>query len=154
MRDSSLFRSNDADDAAAVVAKLDDSDGRVREAVSHVRLMALDTLGKLEAAALAELAPAIAAKLEHRSSAVRLTAVEMLGKLDAATLANHAPAVMDKLKVNKVNDSKLRRAAVATLSKLEAAVRAEFAPAMRHIHQDAVARLKELEAEWNARASA
>ena len=121
MRDSSLFRSNDADDAAAVVAKLDDSDGRVREAVSHVRLMALDTLGKLEAAAIADHAAALVDTLKDSEWHVRLAAVQTLSKLEAAALAEHAVAAL----VDTLEDSewRVRQAAVQTLGKLERAGR-------------------------------
>ena len=64
-----------------VVAKLD----------YYVRVAALETLGKLDAAALAPHVAAIVAivaKLEHSENYVRVAALETLGKLDAAALAH------------------------------------------------------------------
>ena len=61
----------------------------------NVRYAAVKTLGQLDAAVLAQHAPAIVAKLEDSDSDVRLAAVDMLvklkaaGKLDAAVFAQH-----------------------------------------------------------------
>ena len=71
----------------AVVARLDDSDWRVRSA-------ALQALGMLEATALAQHAEAVVARLEDSVEHVREAAVETLGKLEAAALAGHAEAVL------------------------------------------------------------
>jgi HEAT repeat protein len=54
-----------------------------------VRYAVVSTLGKLDAATLAQHAPAILARLEDSDSDVREAAVRTLGKLDAATLAQH-----------------------------------------------------------------
>jgi len=59
-----------------------------------VRTAAVSTLGKLDAATLAQHAPAIVARLADSDSNVRTAAVSTLGKLDAATLAQHAPALL------------------------------------------------------------
>ena len=72
--------------AAVAVVKLEHSEW-------GVRLAAVVALGKLEAAALAQHAPALVAKLEHSEWVVRLAAVDALGKLEAAALAQHAPAL-------------------------------------------------------------
>ena len=67
------------------VAMLEDSDRRVREA-------ALETLGKLEGAALAAHAAAVVAKLEDSSWVMRATAVATLGKLESEGLLSEAHA--------------------------------------------------------------
>ena len=72
--------------ALAVVPLLEDSD-------MYVRMVALETLGKLEAAALAQHAAAVVARLEDPDWGVRWPAVELLGKLDAAALAPHEQAL-------------------------------------------------------------
>ena len=111
--------------AAAVAAKLEDSDaiayaGRrwrrwaswsrrpsrstrppsspsSRTPMVHVRWAALETLGKLEPAALAQHAAAVVAKLEDCRLGVRRAALETLGKLEPAALAQHAAAIVAKL---------------------------------------------------------
>ena len=60
--------------AAAVVARLEDSD-------AGVRWVALQTLGKLKAVVLAQHSPAIVALLENSDSHMRVAAVQALGKL-------------------------------------------------------------------------
>ena len=79
-----------ANHAGTIVAKLEDSDKRMREA-------AVETLGKLEAATLAQHAAAIVAKLDDSEYLVREAAVKTLRKLEAATLAPHAAAIVAKL---------------------------------------------------------
>ena len=82
--------------ALAVVALLEDDD-------ADVRLMAVETLGKLEAAALAQHAAAVVGKLEDSDANVRLVAaVQTLGKLDAASLAPHAAALKSMLEDSEV----------------------------------------------------
>ena len=76
-----------AQHAGAVLARLEDSDGWVREA-------ALQTLGKLEPATLAQHAHAMLARLEDSDGRVRKSALMTLGKLEPATLARHAFAVV------------------------------------------------------------
>ena len=74
----------------------------------------VDALGKLEAAVLAQYAPALVAKLEHSDGGVRQAAVVALGKLEAAVLAQHAPGLVAKL---EDSDRGVRRAAVDALGK-------------------------------------
>ena len=69
--------------AAALVAKLEDSEYYVRKA-------AVETLGKLDAAALAQHAAALVAMLEDSDHDVRKAAVETLGKLDAAGIERNS----------------------------------------------------------------
>ena len=121
--------------AAAVVAKLEDSDVDVREA-------AVETLGKLEPAALAQHAATIVAKLEHSNEDVRMAAVDTLGELEPAALAQHAAAVVAKLEDSKWG---VRRAAAATLGKLEPAALAQHAAAV-------VAKLED--SKWGVRRAA
>jgi len=66
-----------------------------------VRRAAVSTLGKLDAATLAQHAPAILARLDDSDPDVRRAAVSTLGKLDAATLAQHAPAILARLEHSK-----------------------------------------------------
>ena len=95
-------------------------EGVVQLEDSHreVRLAAVSTLGKLEAAALAQHAGAIVAKLEDSDWGVRKAAVLTLGMLEAAALAQHADAIVAKL---KHSDGGVRGASVSALGKLEAA---------------------------------
>ena len=83
----------------------------------NVRKLALETLGKLEPATLAQYAGAVVARLEDSHWNVRTTALETLplAKLELATLAQHANAV-----VACSEDSSLgaRIAALRTLRKL------------------------------------
>ena len=99
--------------AAAVVALLE----------SEVAA-AVETLGKLEPAALAQHAAALVAKLDHPDRGVREAALQALGKLEPAALAQHAAAVVAKL---EDPDESLRQAAVKTLGKLEPAALAGHA---------------------------
>ena len=92
-----------------------------------VRRAAVEALGKLEAAVLAQYAPALVAKLEHSNRRVRQSAVEALGKLEAAVLAQYAPALVAELENRKAG---VRLAVVQALGKLEAAVLAQHAPAI------------------------
>ena len=75
-----------AQHGAALVARLDDSDGNVRRAV-------VQTLRKLEPATLAQHGEALVARLEDLDEGVRKAVVETLGKLqplDSLALAGRA----------------------------------------------------------------
>jgi len=136
----------------AVVPLLGDSD-------LGVRFWALQTLGKLEPAALAQHGAALVARLEHSDLFVRRAAVETLGKLEPAALAQHAAAlaarledsewrvqivarfVMHKLEpaaghmdaiaaMLEDDDEEVRKVAVRTLGELEPAALAQYAAAL------------------------
>ena len=98
----------------------------------------METLGKLEPAALAQHAAAVAARLEdcdpyfddrpdRGDDGVRWAAVKTLGKLEPPVLALHAALIVAKL---EDPDRCVRIAAVQTLDKLEAAA---LAPHRRRI---------------------
>ena len=74
--------------ADAVVARLEDSFWGTRE-------LALETLGKLEPATLAQHASAVVARLEDSNCVVRLKALQTLGSMEPAARAQHAYAVVD-----------------------------------------------------------
>ena len=123
-----------------------------------VRKTAVETLGKLDAAALAQNAAALVATLVNDIWGVRVAAIETLGRLGAEALAQHEPAlakaakedksqavrktaclVMHTLKPSagydtyaKLDDSvwEVRVAAVETLSKLDATALAPHLPAI------------------------
>ena len=61
----------------------------------YMRMQALDTLGKLEPATLAQYADAIVARLSDSSEDVRYEALDTLGKLEPMRFAQHAGAVID-----------------------------------------------------------
>ena len=63
----------------------------------RVRYNALNALGKLEPAALAQHAEAVVARLEDSDWRVRWQALVTLGKLDPAMLAQHVDAVVARL---------------------------------------------------------
>jgi len=81
-----------------------------------VRKAAVETLGKLEPAALAQHGAALVARLEHSEWGVRQAAVETLGKLEPAALAQHEQALAKAAKEDK--DSDVRRAADKVLAEL------------------------------------
>ena len=112
---------------AALSPEVVDSLARLEHSESYVRRAAVSTLGQLDAATLAQHAPAILARLEHSDSNVREAAVSTLGQLDAATVAQHAPALLARL---EDSDWNVRLAAVSTLGKLDAATLAQHAPAL------------------------
>ena len=118
-----------APEVVDALARLEDSDWGRRYAV--------ETLYKLDAATLAQHAPAIVAKLEDSSRKMRKAAIRILGQLDAAPLAQHAPAIVARL---EDSDRKVRKAAVYTLGKLDAATLAQHVPAI-------VARLEHSDSE-------
>ena len=66
----------------------------------RVRYNALNALGKLEPAALAQHAEAVVARLEDSDWRVRWQALVTLGKLDPAMLAHHAPALLPILEAD------------------------------------------------------
>ena len=103
----------------------------------HVRHDALNALGKLEPATLAQHAVAVVARLEDTEWLVRKKALETLGKLNPATLAHHAAALVARL---EDSDLVVRKVALETLRKLEPATLAQHACAM-------VARLEDSELE-------
>jgi HEAT repeat protein len=127
---------------AALAPKVVDALARLEDSDSRVRYAAVTLLGQLDAATLAQHAPAILARLEDSKSGVRLKAVSTLGKLDAATLAQHAPAILARL---EDSDLDVRWAAVSLLGKLDAATLAQHAPAL-------VARLEH--SDWKVRSAA
>ena len=76
----------------------------------------METLGKLDAAALAQHEAALVAMLEDSDEDVRRAAVETLGKLDAAALAQHAAALGGRL---EDSDAGVQIAARFAMHKLE-----------------------------------
>ena len=95
----------------AVVAKLEDSE-------KIVRYYAVETLGELDVATLAQHGAALVAKLDDSEKIVRQAAAQSLGKLDLATLAQHEQAIAKAAKEDK--DYGVRRAADEVLAKLRA----------------------------------
>ena len=81
----------------------------------------METLGKLEAAALAQHAAALVDKLEDADARVRRAALLTLGKLEMAALAPHEQA-LDKAATDDVYDARgsVRFAAAGLLAKLRA----------------------------------
>jgi HEAT repeat protein len=100
---------------------------RPKNSKEGVREAAVSTLGLLDAATLAQHAPAILARLDDSDWRVRKAAVSTLGKLDVATLAQHAPAILGRL---EDSDWRVRRAVVSILGKLDEATLAQHAPAI------------------------
>jgi len=129
--------------ALAVVPLLEDSDEHVREA-------AVQTLGKLDSAALAQHGATLVAKLEDSDVHVRQAAVQTLGKLEPAVLAQHGAALAARLE-----DSMwvVRNAAVEALGKLDVAALAQHGAALAArledsdwcVRQEAVKTLGKLE---------
>jgi len=120
----------------AVAAKLEDPD-------EDVRYAAVQTLGKLESAALAQHGAALAARLEDFNEFLRLAAVERLGKLEPVALAQHGAALAARLE-----DSQwlVRQAAVETLGKLDLAALA--------LHEQAIANAAEEDKDSDVRRAA
>ena len=104
----------------AVVARLEDSDWRVRRE-------ALATLGKLDPATLAQHAEAVVARLEDSVLNVRFCSLTALAKLEPATLAEYAEAVVLKL---EDSDADVRSRALVVLRKMGPAAFAEHAHAV------------------------
>ena len=102
-----------AEQADAVIARLEDSD-------QVVRYEALETLGKLEPATLAQHADAVIARLEDEDECVRKAALFTLGKLGPAALAQYAFAVVARLEDSYC---KVRAMACHTLTMLPRYVR-------------------------------
>ena len=84
----------------------------------YVRIEALNTLGKLEPAMLAQADDAFVAMLEDSKGYVRKTALKSLGKLEPAKLAQYADALVAMI---EDSDEYVRREALTTLNKLEPA---------------------------------
>ena len=126
-----------AQHADAVVARLEDSYGQVRED-------AVDTLGTLEPATLAQYADALVVRLEDSKWSVRLAALYTLGKLGPATLAHHAKAVAARLEDSHFNAHKQ---ALLTLGELEPATLALQAGAVIARRHDSDVWVGQL--EWN-----
>ena len=95
----------------SVVAMLEDSERDVRQA-------AVEKLGKLEAAALAQHAAAVVAMLEDSDVVVRFAALETLGKLETAALAPYEQALYKASRSNKYKE--IRAAAAKMLARLQA----------------------------------
>ena len=95
----------------AVVAKLEDPD-------EDVRVVAVQTLGKLEPAALAQHGAALVARLEDSYGWVRKAAVETLGKLEPAALAQYEQAIAKAAEEDEYED--VRGGAYEVLAKLRA----------------------------------
>jgi HEAT repeat protein/outer membrane murein-binding lipoprotein Lpp len=112
---------------AALAPEVVDALARLEDSDRKVRMAAVSTLGQLDAATLAQHAPALVARIEDSNWHVRRAAVSTLGQLDAATLAQHAPALLALL---EDSDSDVREAAVSTLGQLDAATLAQHAPAI------------------------
>ena len=117
-----------------LLASLSDSNARMR-------VLTLETLGKLEPSTLAQHAAAVAARLEDSVEDVRYQACETLGKLEPSTLAQHAAAVVAILEdsarledsyedIPVRNNIPVREAALNTLGKLEPAALAQHANAV------------------------
>ena len=87
----------------------------------------METLGKLEPAALAPHAAAVVARLDDSKSVVRNAAVATLAKLEAAALALHAAAIVAARGLRCI----VRHAAVEALGKLEPAALAPHEAAVR-----------------------
>ena len=110
-----------AQHVAVIVAKLEDSDFRVRYG-------AVKTLGKLDSASLAQHGAALVARLVDSNWQVRMVAWEVVTKLGAEeTLARHAAVIAAKLE-----DSEwcVRRVAVQMLGKLDQAALAQHSAAL------------------------
>jgi len=112
--------------------------------VFEVRERALETLGHLQPATLAQHADAVLAKLEDTYWNVRKEAVTTLSKLQPAALAQHADAVVAKL---EHSNEYVRKTAVVMLGKLEPARLAQHAGAVlpRLDHRDWKTRVAVLE---------
>ena len=106
-----------------LLEELEDSDELVRR-------MALQTLGRLEPARLAQYANAVVARLEDSKLSVRGAALETLGALEPGTFAQHAHAVVAMLDEPFLC---VRYKAVQTLGKLEAATLAQYANAVLNL---------------------
>jgi hypothetical protein len=127
---------------AALAPKVVDALTMLENSEWGVREAAVSTLGELDAATLAQHAPALVAMLEHSDSDVRRAAVSTLGKLDAATLAQHTPALVAMLEDSEWG---VREAAVSTLGELDAATLAQHAPALVAMRDDS---------DWHVRCAA
>lgn len=113
--------------SAVVVAMLNDSN-------AGERALAVQTLGTLDAAVLAQHAPTVTAMLDHSLNlGVREAAVQTLGQLDAATLAQHAPALVAKL---EDRSSAVRRAVLEALGKVDAASLVQHKHALANAAKD------------------
>jgi len=123
--------------ALAVVSLLEDSD-------AFVRTSAVETLGKLEPAALAQHGAALVARLEHSKWVVRKVAVKTLGKLEPAALAQHGAALAARLEDSDVGVS---HAAVETLGKLEPAALAQHGAALAARLADSVWKVRQAAVE-------
>ena len=88
-----------------------------------MRIEALETLGKLEPAVLAQHAAAVVARLADSTRMCAKAALNTLGKLEPAVLAQHADAVVAKLADEASN---VRIAALETLGKLEPAMLSQY----------------------------
>ena len=96
---------------------------------------ALDTLGKLHPASLAQYGDAVVARLDDSHEDVRDSArdaLQTMGKLAPATLAQYAGTVVARYRVARLGDSEwdVRRFALETLGKLEPARLAQHAGAV------------------------
>lgn len=69
---------------------------RLHASESGVRMLALQKLGNLEPAVLAQVSDAVVARLEDAHGGVRRAALRTLRKLDPTTLAQHADVVNAK----------------------------------------------------------
>ena len=92
----------------ALLEWLEDSD-------TDVRVTALDKLGELEPATIAQHANAVVARLDDYDWAARYAALTPLGNLEPVTLAQHAKALITKLEDSSEH---VRNAALTTLAAL------------------------------------
>ena len=133
--------------ARAVVRLLKDS---VPGSNWKVRRQAVETLGKLEPAALAQHGAALATRLEDSHQWVRQKAVETLGKLEAAALAQHQQAIAKVAKEDSIVYVQMEARVV--MHKLEpaaghgAALVARLVDSDWHVRLAAAAQLGNLEA--------
>ena len=109
-----------------------------------MRLMALETLGKMDAATLAKHAAAIVAKFEDSMGEVRFSARLMMHKIEPA--AGHLAAVLEGLQDRTFEQEPhdypgrgrlVCMKAVQALGKLEAAALAPHGPAIRKMAERA-----------------
>ena len=103
------------------------------------RRHAVETFGKLEAAARAGRGAALVAKLEHDQWQYRQAAVQALGTLEAKDLAQHDAALVAKLEDAQ---SSVREAAAETLGKLGAAALARHGAALAAKLEDSDLRVR------------
>ena len=131
-----------AQDVDTVVAGLDDP--------WQVRQKALETMRKLEPAALAQHAGPVIAWLGDSDSVVRWMAWNTLRNLEPATLAQHTGAVVARL---SDSNEEVRGYALTTLGQLEQATLARYSNAVitrledpaEHVRQGALKTLGKLE---------